>query len=215
MITMRKQKYSAQIVRAGAFILENFKAFKCCLVIETIGLLDVLGDNLKINNFCSAKIGIKNLASDNDFGVNNPRLNDFFDYYKNRIPEIGSDMLFEISRNSVSTEDDIFDELSYKEKMASLFLSVEILVGWRFSCLNLHIILQTLSFLFENWKDMGEEEWNDPYILLEELVNSADFPKTEEAQKTNTEFCEKHQEEIRAFGLALQEDLRKRGVLAG
>jgi hypothetical protein len=66
--------------------------------------------------------------------------------------------------------------------------------------------------LFENWKDMRQEEWNDVYIALEEVVNHPDFPKTEEQRNQDKVFCEAHQEEIQKVGEILQEDMRRKGV---
>jgi hypothetical protein len=61
---------------------------------------------------------------------------------------------------------------------------------------------------------MRQEEWNDVYIALEEVVNHPDFPKTEEQRNQDKVFCEAHADAIRKLGELLQEDLKKKGVLA-
>jgi hypothetical protein len=142
---------------------------------------------------------------------------DFFREYRLEIQDIGKYTmgralsLQEIQEKEakIATEMEWYEGRWCSEEI--LLFGSELLKTFEFGRYDQGIILNTLSFLFENWKDMRQEEWNDPYILLEELMNNADFPKTEKDQKTNTDFCKQHVEAICAFGLALQEDLKRRG----
>jgi hypothetical protein len=212
------KSYAKQIISSGGWILSKFDVKKSNwgVVIDTIVFLDWNWTKLGMPE-TQTEGYLAWILDDENFEDIFNNLEAFFIHSQNDIIEAGKDVLHDVQdylkKDSIVKQDAILNDKEIASK--TLLFGSELLKTFEIGRYSQEIILQTLSFLFENWKDMREEEWNDPYILLEELVNDSDFPKTEESQKSDTEFCEKHREEIRAFGLALQEDLRKRGVLAG
>ncbi len=212
-------KYIELSLSLSTEIIVNFRQTGSSLEIlfRVLGFLRVSWDKLGFSFDDPIYHEIACICEEDSFGIFNEKKNLFFTKNGERISCLGQELKKEFSENKTRDINRFFiNEESewYKGRWCSreiLIFGSELLKTFEMGRYSSEVILNTLSFLFENWKDMGEEEWNDPYVLLEELVNSSDFPKTEEDQKTNIEFCEKYQNEIRAFGVVLQEDLKKRG----
>ncbi len=208
------EDYAKQLISSGGEVLSmfNVKNSNWSIVIDAIVFLDWNWDKLDMPKTATAGY-LAWILDDENFEDISDNLEAFFEHSKDSISEAGKMVLYDfqdyLKGSPVVKKDAALDDKEIVQK--TLLFGSELLKTFKMGRYSSEVILSTLSFLFENWKDMGEEEWNDPYILLEELVNSTDFPKTDEDQKSKTEFCEKYQNEIRGFGVALQEDLKKRG----
>jgi hypothetical protein len=210
------KSYAKQLISSGGWILSafNIKNSNWSIVIQAIVFLDWNWTKLGLPSTGTGGCLAWILDEDNSQYITQSQIA-FFQENEEKILEAGKLVLRDfqeyVKSDSIVKKDEILDDKEIVQK--TLLFGSELLKTFEMGRYSSEVILNTLSFLFENWKDMGEEEWNDPYVLLEELVNSSDFPKTEEDQKTNTEFCKQHAEAICAFGLALQEDLKRRGIL--
>jgi hypothetical protein len=210
-----KDKYLKEIVILSGEVLSGFrvKVSSWKDVATSMLFLDKHWTELESSSSEERVNLVAGIISDDDFKLEMQWDNKFFSFYEKYIVLAGKQLLKDsksmLLKKQRSEESWLENAEEYINQI--LYLFCVIINGTQNGLCSHTIILNTLSFLFENWKDMGEEEWNDPYILLEELVNSTDFPKTDEDQKSKTEFCEKYQNEIRGFGVALQEDLKKRG----
>ena len=213
-------RYLRQVVVSGAEVLRSYDlkfSERCYVVHRALMYFDWRWENLKLGqDLDAAHLSLENMTSEEAEWCAFPTPG-FFKEYGTEIQEMGEEIMRRAqSIESIQAQEDAItlEKDWYEGRWCSreiVLFGSELMRTFEEGRCDQAIIMQTLFFLFENWKDLLQEEWNDPYILLEELVNSADFPKTEEVQKADTEFCEKHQEEIRAFGLALQEDLKRRG----
>ena len=209
------EKYLKQMLILGGEVLRTFdiEISERSSIIATINFLYWNWSDFRTQYFGPAHLALAYIVSDDDFSFKMQNEEEFFRFYEKHIILAGETIIKEVRdcfKGDHRSEDNWLEDASkYIDEI--MYLGESLFCAFDLKRYDRAIILQTLSFLFENWKDMGEEEWNDPYILLEEIVNSTDFPKTEDERNKDTVFCEKHQEEIQAFGMALQEDLKRRG----
>jgi hypothetical protein len=208
-------KYLKQMLVLGGEILRTFdmKASERSSIIATINFLYWSWDEFRMKNNGPSHLDLGHIVSDDDFGFIIPNEEEFFQFYGQYIVSVGATILEEVEecfKGDRRAEDNWLESAEkYIDKL--LYFGSKLFCTLDLKRYNQGIILNTLSFLFENWKDMRQEEWNDAYISLEELVNSAEFSKTEEERNMDKIFCAVHQDAIQKVGVLLQVDLYKQG----